>query len=205
MLDTPPYVACIDLAGRRALVVGEGPIAREKVDGLTTCGATVDAIPARAYEPERLEGAFLVVVATEDMALARRIFDDAEARSMLVNVADVPDLCNFILPAIARAGPITVAVSTSGASPALAQRIRAEVAATLDDAHAELAAVLEGLRSWARETLPGYEARRDFFDSIVNGEPDPVELLRAGGRRQLDELVELRKRAAAGEEEGGRG
>jgi siroheme synthase-like protein len=86
-----------------------------------------------------------------------------------------------------------VAVSTSGASPALAKRIRAEVAATLDDAHARLAAVLEELRPWAKDTLPSYEARRDFFDAVVNGQPDPVELIRAGRIDELDRLIEARK------------
>lgn len=204
MLDTPVYVACINLTGRRAVVIGEGPIAQEKIDGLVGCGARVDVLSADAYEAHVLEGAYLVVVASDDITLARRVFEDAEARSMLVNVADVPELCNFILPAIARSGPITVAVSTSGASPALAKRIRAEVAATLDDAYGHLGVILEGLRDWAKASLPSYEARRDFFDSIVNGKPDPVELLRAGRDRQLEELVDMRK-AAAMEEGAGRG
>ncbi len=68
---------------------------------------------------------FLVIAATSDRAVNEAVHRDAEARAMLCNVADVPELCNFILPAVHREGPIAVAVSTGGASPALAKRLRA--------------------------------------------------------------------------------
>ena len=86
---------------------------------------------------------------------------------MLCNVADVPELCNFILPAVHREGPIAVAVSTGGASPALAKRIRNDVAAIVTPEHAELARRLERLRPRVKEQLASYEERRDFFDALV--------------------------------------
>jgi siroheme synthase-like protein len=180
MLSAELYVACLDLTGRRALVVGTGPMADEKVDGLRACGAAVDVIDPGAYERSMLEDAYLVMVATGDDELDKRIFDDAEARSMLVNVADVPALCNFILPAIARRGPLAVAISTSGASPALAKRMKREAEAMFDNAYARLAELLDELRPWAKQNLPDYAARRDFFDGLVNADPDPIALLRAG-------------------------
>lgn len=185
MLDTPPYIACINLAGRRAVVVGDGPIADEKVAGLTAAGARVDAMDANDYEARVLEGAYLVIVATDDLTVARRIFEDAEARSMLVNVADVPELCNFILPAIARRGPLAVAISTSGASPALAKRMKREAGEMFGDAYALLAVILDDLRPWAKQSLPDYAARRDFFEGIVNGDPDPIELLQQGREEEV--------------------
>jgi siroheme synthase-like protein len=85
-------------------------------------------------------------------------------------VADVPDLCNFILPAVHREGPIAIAVSTGGASPALAQRLRDECARLVGPRHAELALRLRALRPWAKERFPTYAARRDFFARLVREE-----------------------------------
>ena len=171
-------------------------MAAEKIDALAACGADITAVAPDDYRSDDLDGAVLVVGVTSDHDLARRIHDDAIERSMLVNIADVPALCNFILPAITRRGPITVAVSTAGASPALAQRIRSEVAAHIGDEYAMLADILNDLRPWAKTNLSTYEARRSFFDGIVNGDPDPIELLRAGKRAEVTALVERVRTAA---------
>lgn len=196
-LDRTFYMACLDLTGRRCLVVGAGPVALEKIEGLLACGANVEVVAKNAitsirelqsgssiqlvikpYEVEDLNGAFLVVAATSDPATQQQVYADAEARSMLVNVVDVPRLCNFILPAIVRQGPIAIAISTSGASPALAKRMKREIAEFLGPEHARLAELLNEVRDWARRELPTYGDRREFFESIVNGNPDPIELLR---------------------------
>ena len=102
---------------------------------------------------------------------------------MLVNVVDVPPLCNFILPAIVRSGPLAIAISTPGASPALAKRMKREIADSFGEPYARLAVILNEVRGWAKETLPTYQDRKEFFEGIVNGEPDPVELLRGGDER----------------------
>jgi siroheme synthase-like protein len=198
MLDAELYIACLDLTDRKVLVVGDGPMANEKVEGLRACGAAVEAVSPDAYGPEMLDGKYLVMVATSDDALNRRVFEDAEERSMLVNVADVPDLCNFILPAIARRGPLAVAISTSGASPALAKRMKREVAEKFDDAYARLAELLDELRPWAKETLPDYAARRDFFDALVNATPDPIELLRAGDEGAVRQAIDAARKKVEG-------
>src|SRR5581483_8689405 len=99
-------------------------------------------------------------------------------RAMLVNVVDVPPLCNFILPAIVRTGPLAIAISTAGASPALAKRMKREISELFGEPYAMLAVVLNEARGWAKVTLPTYQDRKEFFESIVNGQPDPVELLR---------------------------
>lgn len=176
------YMACLDLEGRRTLVVGGGAVALEKAQGLLDCGAAVTVVAPvvidrlarlrvelvrRAYDTSDLDGCFLVVAATSDTEVNRRVHGDAEERGLLCNVADVPELCNFILPAVHRAGPIAVAVSTGGASPALAQRIRDDVAALVGPRHVELARELRDRRPWAREHLPTYAERRDFFAGLV--------------------------------------
>jgi len=185
MSEKRHYVACVDLEGRSVLVVGAGRVAHEKVSGLLDCGAVVtvvapevspevEALPVellrRRYRPSDLSGRFLVVAATADTAVNRRVFADAEARALLCNVVDVPELCSFILPALHREDPITVAISTGGASPALAQRLRDEIAKVVRPEHAALAVRLRELRPWAKANLPTYEARRDYFAGLVREE-----------------------------------
>lgn len=208
MLETPFYVACLRLAGRKCLVVGGGEVGLEKVEGLLACDATVTLIApeaieplrelaaegsiqwlAREWQPSDLDGAFLVIAATDDSDVNIRIFEEAERRAMLVNVVDVPPLCNFILPAIVRQGPLAIAISTQGASPALAKRIRDEVAARYGEPYARLAVLLNEVRGWAKRTLPTYQDRKEFFESIVNGDPDPIELLARGDEQAVRELI----------------
>jgi siroheme synthase-like protein len=116
---------------------------------------------------------------------------------MLVNVVDVPPLCNFILPAIVRTGPLAIAISTAGASPALAKRMKREIAATYGEPYARLAVLLNDARGWAKATLPTYQDRKDFFETIVNGDPDPVELLRNGDEDAVRELIEAAQESGA--------
>lgn len=208
MLEPNLYVACLNLRDRRTLVVGAGPVGLEKIEGLLACEAEVTVVATsavarvmeladagrivlheRAYEEADLDGCFLAIAATSDTALNTRIYEDAEARSMLVNVVDVPELCNFILPAIVRNEMLTVAISTAGASPALAKRMKREAAEMFGPEYPQLALLLDGVRDWAKETLPTYEDRKVFFEEIVNGQPDPLELLRAGKLEAVQQRI----------------
>src|SRR5207302_8444085 len=99
---------------------------------------------------------------------------------LLVNGVDAPPLCNFIWPASVRTAPPAIAISPAGASPALAQRMTREIAEAYGEPYARLAVLLNDARGWAKATLPTYQDRKVFFESIVNGDPDPVELLRQG-------------------------
>ena len=176
------YMACLDLEGRSVLVVGGGTVAVEKVRGLLECGARVTvvapesvrelrALPVewieRGYHSSDLRDRFLVIAATSSTPLNRRVFADAEARNVLCNFVDVPELCSLILPAVHRQGPIAVAVSTGGASPALAQRIRDDVAELVGPRHADLAEELRALRPEVKERFATYEERRDYFEELV--------------------------------------
>ena len=162
MSEKQHYVACLDLEGRRALVVGSGKMAQEKVDGLRAAGA--DVVVAEDYDPSLLDDIWLVVVANGD---GERIFADASERRIFCNVADVPHLCTFILPALHRRGPITLAVSTGGASPALAQWLRDRFASQIGFEHEQLAGELRRLRPWVKKNLHTYEERRDYFRELV--------------------------------------
>jgi precorrin-2 dehydrogenase / sirohydrochlorin ferrochelatase len=200
LLDVTFFQTCLNLTGRPCLVVGAGPVGLEKIEGLLACGAQVTVIAPRAvatveqlaaegsltherrpYRPSDLEGMFLVFAATSDTPLNVGVFEDAERRAMLVNVVDVPPLCNFILPAIVRTGPLAIAISTAGASPALAKRMKREIEGQYGEPYARLAVLLNEVRGWAKGTLPTYQERKEFFEGIVNGDPDPVALLRDGG------------------------
>jgi precorrin-2 dehydrogenase / sirohydrochlorin ferrochelatase len=213
MLETPFYIACLKLTGRRCVVVGGGEIGLEKVEGLLACDGRVvlvapHAVPElealaaegsiewerREYEASDLERTFIAIAATNDTEVNIRVYQDAERRAMLVNIVDVPPLCNFILPAIVRTGPLAIAISTAGASPALAKRIKAQVAEEYGEPYARLAVLLNDVRGWAKGTLPTYQDRKGFFESIVNGEPDPIELLRAGDEAAVRDLIAAAQR-----------
>ena len=217
MLETPLYIACLMLKGRPCVVVGGGDVGLEKVEGLLACGAEVtliapDAVGAlrdyaaegsirwerRPYAgAEDLDGRLVVIAATSDTDVNIAVHDDAERRQMLCNVVDVPPLCNFILPAIVRTGPLAIAISTAGASPALAKRMKREIAEAYGEPYARLAVILNDARGWAKATLPTYRDRKEFFEGIVNGDPDPVELVREGRERELLDLIEAAKESAA--------
>jgi siroheme synthase-like protein len=215
MLETPLYIACLKLKGRNCLVVGGGDIGLEKVEGLLACDGDVtlvapDAHPElerlaeegsitwerKTYEPSDLEGKFMVIAATNDSEVNIGIYYDAEKRAMLANVVDVPPLCNFILPAIVRTGPLAIAISTAGASPALAKRMKREISELFGEDYARLAVILNEARGWAKGTLPTYQDRKEFFEGIVNGEPDPIDLVRAGREDEVFAIIERAKERA---------
>src|ERR687885_2106739 len=217
MLETPFYIACLRLTGRRCVVVGGGDIGLEKVEGLLACDGEVTLIAPDAIEPlqelaregsirweqreyagiEDLEATFIAIAATNDTDVNIRVYEDAERRAMLVNVVDVPPLCNFILPAIVRTGPLAIAISTAGASPALAKRMKREIAEAYGEPYARLAVMLNEARGWAKGNLPTYQDRKAFFEGIVNGDPDPIELLRNGDEAGVLALIEQARAAAA--------
>ncbi len=182
MLEKTWYVACLDLEGADVLVVGGGLVGLEKTRGLLEAGARVtvvspsvvpelECLPVelvrRPFEPGDVAGRRLVLATTSVPEVNRAIFAAADEHGIFCNVADVPELCSFILPAIHREGPITVAVSTGGASPALAQWLRARIAEVIGPEHAQVARQLRELRPWAKRNLPTYEERRDYFQQLV--------------------------------------
>src|SRR6187551_2619993 len=214
MLEIPFYIACLKMKGRRSVVIGGGDIGLEKVEGLLACDADVTLIAPVAHPelealaaegsirwekrlyagPDDLEGVFMAIACTDDSEVNIGVFDDAEKRAMLVNIVDVPPLCNFILPAIVRTGPLAIAISTAGASPALAKRMKREIAEEYGDTYARLAIMLNEVRGWAKGTLPTYQDRKVFFESIVNGDPDPIQLLRDGDEDAVRDIIAAAQR-----------
>jgi len=179
------YPISLDLGGRPCLVVGGGPVAEDKVDGLLAAGAAVTVVSplltpalaahtrgrrirhrARAYRRGDLAGQQLVFTATGDLALTRAVARDARARGLWMNAADDPARCDFALPSVLRRGRLTVAVSTGGASPFLARAIREELEAVLEPSRGALLEVVAAVRRELRATgrAPGAEAWRAALD-----------------------------------------
>ena len=210
MLDTPFYIACLKLTGRRCVVVGGGDIGLEKVEGLLACDGEVTLIAPDAIEPLRelaaegsialgaarrtppadLEGVFMVDRRDQRHRREHRASTRTPSAGRCSSTSSTCRRCaTSSCPAIVRTGPLAIAISTAGASPALAKRIKREIADEYGEPYARLAVLLNEVRGWAKGTLPTYQDRKEFFESIVNGDPDPVELLRRGdeaGRARPD-------------------
>ncbi len=182
------YPIFADLTGRPVLVVGGGTVAVRKVGTLHAAGArvTVVALHARreigelaaggdvellerAFEPADLDGKWLVVAATDDRELNGRIFREASARRILCNVVDLPDLCTFHVPAVVRRGLLQIAVSTGGASPAMARRIRERLEGEFGTEYGPLLEALLDLRSHLKAKHPeDQEQRRQLLESFLD-------------------------------------
>ena len=191
------YPVLLDLRGRRAVVVGGGAVAEAKVGPLVDAGAAVTVVApaltpglalqaregglahvARAYAPGDLDGAWIVIAATDDPDVNHVVHAEAESRGILVNVVDDPPYCGFILPSILRRGELVVAVSTSGNAPALAVRIRERIERELGDEYARFLTLAGALRKPLAEKYPDFQVRRRLWYRLVDS--DVLALLRAG-------------------------
>jgi precorrin-2 dehydrogenase len=203
----PYYPAILDLAGRRCLVVGAGKVGAGKITNLLNAGAEVRVVSLeatdevrlladegkidlqlRAYDSTDLEGCFLVIAATERRETNVQVSNDAERRQMLCNVVDVPDLCNFILPSIMRQGDLAIAVSTAGASPALARKIRLEIEQTYGEEYEIAMELLGSLREELKKRYPDPHDRKVIFERIVYS--DLIDLIRADDAEAIEAWID---------------
>ena len=190
----------LKLKGRLAVVVGGGAIAQRKVALLDKAGARVRIIapelsPAleaeRAtgaiehvsgtFRPEHLDGAAVVIAATDKRRINAQVSRHARLRGLPVNVVDDPELCSFIVPAIVDRSPVMVAVSTGGLSPVLSRWVRGTIEAALPAALGRLAELAGRYRDAVRQRVPDPEARRRFWERLFDGPvPDLVFARRDG-------------------------
>ena len=176
------YPIMLDVRGRRSLVIGGDRIAAEKAATLVASGAHVTMMsPAfgaevlalheqqkvelrqKAYQRGDLQGAFVVVAATNDPQLIEAIWSEGQERGQLINIVDVPAYCNFIVPSILRRDQLTIAVSTEGASPSLAKRIRQRLEQLFPQAYGPYLRLAAVVRSHMRRQGLSYDQRDDFF------------------------------------------
>jgi precorrin-2 dehydrogenase/sirohydrochlorin ferrochelatase len=198
------YPVSLVVAGRRCVVVGGGAVAARKVATLVQAGARVvviaprigddiralqaelEELAERPYRGGDLEGAWLAIAATDDPAVNRQVHSDGETLRVWVNAADDPDACAFILPAVVRRGPITVAVSTGGYSPALAGWLKEQIA---DQIGPELACLAEML-SEARDELKAEGRSTEGLDWRQALNSDMLDLIRKGQLAQARERLQ---------------
>ena len=183
----PPayYPLFLDLSGRRCLVVGGGTVAERKVKVLLGCGARVSVVAPRVTKGLRrlaetkgvklIERVFrdadvgraaLVFAATNERAVNEKVREAACGRGILVNVADSPDLCDFITPSLVRRGPVIIAISTSGLLPMLAKKLRKEIVERLPREYAQYAKKVGGLRRLLAEQVADRKTRQDILGEI---------------------------------------
>ena len=181
-----PYPLFANLAAEPVVVVGGGSVAERKVLTLLEHGACVtvvapeatDALAAmaadgrllwhrRPYEPGDLEGALLTVCATDDHAVNEAVYAEAHSRHQLVNVVDVPPLCNVIVPSILRRGRLQIAVSTGGASPSAAREIRRMLETQFPAYWEDYLDLMAELRCLVKTRVPGpMELRAPLYEAI---------------------------------------
>jgi siroheme synthase-like protein len=174
------FPVSLEVAGRRCVVFGSGPIARARATALLDAGAAVTLI-ARPYEDGDLTGAFVAVAATGDAAEAARIFAEAEREGVLLNAVDDPAHCHFAVPAVLRRGDLTVTVSTGGRAPGYARRLRDELSLAVGDEYGTLVELIGEVRAELRAERPeGSDFDRwaaRWRDAL---EHDLIGLVRAG-------------------------
>lgn len=210
---TKYYPVCLDLSGRRCLVAGGGAVALRKARDLLRAGAEVTAVAPkfvagfnrlrrinlvrRRYGARDLRGCAVVIAASGDGAVNRRVCADARRGRVLVNVVDAPEMCDFIVPSTLRRGGMTISVSTGGASPALARKIRREMERLYPASYARYVRFLAEMRRLVRENVSAGR-RRAVLRRIIEGRAWAV-LTGRGAREARKFVLEMLSEEGRGE------
>jgi siroheme synthase-like protein len=199
------YPVSLNIQGKRCVVIGGGKVALRKVKMLLDCGANVSVISPkphpdiaklskeraihliqRDYEAQDLKGAVIAIVCTDVKEVNRKVADEAKKAGILVNVADDPEPSDFIIPAFFRRGNLTLAVSTSGVSPALARKIRMKLEKSFGEEYTSLLSLIGEVRSTLKEK--GYivdaEAWQEALDLDLL-----IQLVRSGQRKKAKAVL----------------
>ncbi len=199
------YPVNLDIAGRACLVVGGGGVGTRKVGTLAACGAVVTVVSLKAsqkldqmaareeivlkkrpYRSTDLAGKFLVIGATDNEALNRQIHTDAERLNTLCNIADRPEICNFILPAIVHRGDLVLAISTSGKSPAYAKKLRKELENQFGEEYEPFLRLMGAIRARLLQEKHEPEAHKPLFEKLIAG--GLLDLIKADRAAEIDAL-----------------
>jgi precorrin-2 dehydrogenase / sirohydrochlorin ferrochelatase len=200
------YPINLNIEHRKCLVVGGGPVAFRKAGMLLDCGAEVTVVSMnfcaeflkfsnissvsleqRTYFPSDLDGKFLVIGATDDSELNRRISTDAEKKNMLCNIADVPEICNFILPSVIRRGDLVVSVSTSGKSPAFAKHLRKDLEKKFGDEYARFLELMGAIRKKLLSAQHDPEAHKPIFERLIHS--GLLDMIKNGQKEAINRLL----------------
>jgi len=181
------YPVFLDIEGKRAVVIGGGPVAQRKAASLIEAGAAVtvispEAVPAiarlaergilthkpRKYRKGDLRGAVVVIAATDDPSVNERVASEAKALGILINCATPPDSGNFIVPSSIKKGALTLAISTGGASPALSKRLRLDLEVFLGTRYSWFLEFLEEARGRLKAEVEDEAARQEILRKLVD-------------------------------------
>jgi len=176
------------LKDRPVLVVGTGEIADRKIAFLRKAGARVQVITGAEFQEAMLDNVVLVIAATEDRELNRRVFDAANARHRLVNVVDDQPLCSFIFPSIVDRSPLLIAISSGGNAPVLARLLREKIEALLPASLGRMAEVAGNFRERLKSVVTTTDGRRRFWDRAFRGRF--ASLMAAGNEAAAERLLE---------------
>ncbi len=200
------YPVNLDIKNRRCLVVGGGAVGTRKVYTLLECGARVTVVSpeptpelkklaaggsiqlnVRPYRSTDVEDMFLVIGATDDEALNRQISEDSGRARTLCNIADRPEVCNFILPAVVRRGDLVMTISTSGKSPALAKRLRRKLEQQFGQEYADFLQLMGAIRDKLLRQAHEPAAHKDLFNQLIDR--DLIGLIKANQKEQINALL----------------
>jgi len=200
------YPIHLDIKNRNCLVVGGGAVGTRKVNSLLECGAGVTVVSPnptsqltelasegaitltrRAYRSADLDGAFLVIGATDDKSLNQQISNDAARTLTLCNIADRPEVCNFILPSIIQRGDLVITISTSGKSPALAKQLRQKLGTQFGKEYAEFLLLMGAIRKKLLSRAHEPEAHKTLFNQLIDS--DLIQLMQAGKTEEINSLL----------------
>ncbi|MDX1496387.1 MAG: siroheme synthase CysG [Salinisphaeraceae bacterium] len=195
------FPAFLDIRDADCLIIGGGVVALRKIELLSRCGARITVLAKELhpdvaervelgelrrleadYEPGLLDGRSLVVAATDDQGLNRRVAADCKARQLPVNVVDDPQACSFITPSIVDRSPVMIAVSSGGSAPVLARNLRTQLEADIPVAYGRLAELAAEYRPRVKTAIPDMSQRRHFWEAIFDG---PVAEYMFAGRQDL--------------------
>lgn len=198
------YPSFLNLIGKRAVVIGGGRVAERKILTLLKADARVTVISpqltkriekekrknnikhiSRHYRKGDLKNAFIIIAATDSQAINKHISEDALC---LVNVVDAPSLCNFIVPSVVKRGPLTIAISTSGVSPAFSKSIRKELEKLYSSEFSRYLKFLEKFRKKAKKEIPDKTKRAAFLKSLASKEM--IEMLRKKGFKEVVKILQ---------------
>ena len=183
------YPVHLDINNRQVLVVGGGGVGTRKVRTLLSCGARVTVVSLeasrqlrelatsgeiilkeRSYRSDDLSGMFLVIGATNDEKLNGQISSDADRLNTLCNIADRPEVCNFILPSIVHRDDLVITISTSGKSPALAKKLRKALENQFGEEYGQLLRLMGAIRKKLLQQAHEPEAHKPIFEQLLNSD-----------------------------------
>ncbi len=191
------YPLSVDLRNKKVVVVGGGGVAERKVQGLLSAGAHVKLVSpevtealgkmaadglihhvARAFVPEDLDKAWLVIAATDDTEVQELVYKEALSQRIFCNVVDLPEFCSFIVPSVVRRGDLCLSISTGGKSPALAQHLRKELEQSLGSFYGDYVSLLGELRQLIIKSYEDPVTRKDLCQSLAD--PEVMAWVREG-------------------------